>query len=240
MKRILLLILSCCIGISCITFSAFQSIKANNIPEPPVVTGIPTKWTNEPVQLTVKEKDDDLLYSFSTDREHYNWQQSNVSQPIGNPGIYYVTVMDDNGVISQTNTISLRTVDMMEPELDVSYQTTDDGVIVSAIATDDISGVLQYSFDGGQSWSECNNISIKDSKQIEVQVKDKAGNTKIYETMYYVDVESNEPSVISIKNTLDKEGNLFNEITIDNHSGDYEYSFQEEKWSDDSSILVPF
>ena len=60
-KQILKIILIGCL----LGTSIHPIIKANEQINSPIVSGIPKKWTNDPIRLTILRNTNDFMYSFS-------------------------------------------------------------------------------------------------------------------------------------------------------------------------------
>ena len=128
----------------------------------PEVSGIPHAWTNEMIQLTIAQKDTDYMYSFSDKEGYYHWQKSNVSNAYGQNTTIYVAVMDQSGILSKETKIELTKLDLFQPKVSVTYEEKKGNVVFTVDATDDLSGVKEYSFDGGLNYQMSNTFTVKD------------------------------------------------------------------------------
>lgn len=120
-KQILKIILIGCL----LGTSIHPIIKANEQVNSPIISGIPTKWTNDPIRLTILRNTNDFMYSFSEISGTYKWQKSNQSRLYGNNTIVYASVMDKNGVISEETKVIIDKLDMIQSKVDVDYTISD-------------------------------------------------------------------------------------------------------------------
>lgn len=151
-------------------------------PTAPKVTGAPTNWTNQNYTLTASTTESGsgiAGYSFSTQSGTYSWQTGNTKQYPGN-GTVYVYAKDNAGNISAVATVKIDKVDKVKPvisDVSVTKDTETKKTTVTITATDALSGVAGYSFDGGKTYQTSNSKTLDSvPNTISVAVKDKAGN----------------------------------------------------------------
>lgn len=151
-------------------------------PTAPKVTGAPTAWTNQSYTLTASTTESGsgiAGYSFSTQSGTYSWQTGNTKQYPGN-GTVYVYAKDNAGNISAVATVKIDKVDKVKPvisDVSVTKDTETKKTTVTITATDALSGVAGYSFDGGKTYQTSNSKTLDSvPNTISVAVKDKAGN----------------------------------------------------------------
>ena len=151
-------------------------------PTAPKVTGAPTNWTNQNYTLTASTTESGsgiAGYSFSTQSGTYSWQTGNTKQYPGN-GTVYVYAKDNAGNISAVATVKIDKVDKVKPvisDVSVTKDTETKKTTVTITATDALSGIAGYSFDGGKTYQTSNSKTLDSvPNTISVAVKDKAGN----------------------------------------------------------------
>lgn len=209
--------------------------------EKPIVHGNPSIWTNEPISLTIEKKDNDFMYSFSEISGCYKWQKQNVSREYGNNTIVYASVMDKNGVISEECEVIIDKVDMIQSKVNVTHIVSNDSVDFYISALDASSGIAEYSFDGGKTWQENPQSQISDTSEINIQVKDKAGNITEYNKTYFADLNYDKPSLYSICDVFDDKGNRFSELKVENYDEGYEYNLSnEKKWNQNKTKRIAY
>lgn len=160
-------------------------------PTAPKVTGAPTNWTNQSYTLTASTTESGsgiAGYSFSTQSGTYSWQTGNTKQYPGN-GTVYVYVKDNAGNISAVTTVKIDKVDKAKPvisDVSVVKDTETKKTTVTITATDALSGIAGYSFDGGKTYQTSNSKTLDSvPNTISIAVKDKAGNiaTEVSDTI---------------------------------------------------------
>lgn len=151
-------------------------------PTAPKVTGVPTAWTNQNYTLTASTTESGsgvAGYSFSTQSGTYSWQTGNTKQYTGN-GTVYVYAKDNAGNISAVTTVKIDKVDKAKPvisDVSVVKDTETKKTTVTITATDALSGIAGYSFDGGKTYQTSNCKTLDNvPNTISVAVKDNAGN----------------------------------------------------------------
>lgn len=242
LKRCLLVMLSASMAFTTVLQWDVSQLKANeeiNKSILPEVSGVPETWTNEMIQLTIERNENDYMYSFSDKEGYYHWQKDPISKSYGQNQVVYVSVMNQDGSISKERKVELTKLDLFQPEVNVTFEETNGNVVFTVEATDNLSGVKEYSFDGGTTYQTSNQFIVKDNKEISIHVKDYAGNTKVYEKTYSVDANE-ETSVYSLTDKMDEEGNRYNEVTVENALNHYEYNLDETTWSNETTQLIPY
>ena len=120
----------------------------------------------------------DSAYSFSLEKDVYNWQ-GEASKTVTKNGTYYVDLRDAAGNILSLDPIVVDHIDNTKPEIQSIDRLDNDGTTtITVLAKDDQSGIAAYSFDNGVSWQDSNQYSIStDSLNfLSVIVKDNVGN----------------------------------------------------------------
>lgn len=135
-----------------------------------------TGWTNKTVDVKVNVSISDS--SFSVSSITFNGEGSSGSETVSENGTYTFTVNGNNGQ-SVSESVTVSNIDKTAPTVSLSKSTdawTEEGVTISASASDDLSGVAGISFNGGEygggtSWHVSSNGTYS------VTVKDNAGNS---------------------------------------------------------------
>lgn len=117
-------------------------------------------------------------YSFSTEKNQYNWQTENSKTVVSN-GTYYIYARDAAENIVLLDTVTIDKIDRTAPviqNIDMSDNGNKSVIEISAEDTD--SGISAYSIDDGKTWQTSNVFEIeKDSENyLIVKVKDKCEN----------------------------------------------------------------
>lgn len=151
-------------------------------PTNPKVTGVPANWINQNYTLTATSTDSSsgiAGYSFSTQAGTYSWQTENTKQYTGN-GTVYVYAKDKAGNISAVTTVKIDKIDKAKPiisDISVTKNTQTNKTTVTITASDALSGIAGYSFDGGITYQTSNSKELDSTpNSISVAVKDNAGN----------------------------------------------------------------
>ena len=152
------------------------------VPTNPKVTGVPANWTNQNYTLTATSTDSSsgiAGYSFSTQAGTYSWQTENTKQYTGN-GTVYVYAKDKAGNISAVTTVKIDKIDKAKPiisDISVTKNTQTNKTTITITASDALSGIAGYSFDGGSTYQTSNSKELDSTpNSISVAVKDNAGN----------------------------------------------------------------
>lgn len=144
------------------------------------ITVIPStaEWTNENVRLTVTGTGIDEYKFDGGDYSSINYDDYSENTTAS------ITIKDNNHQ-PKTITYTISNIDKVAPSIlsvDVTPETdyTNQPVTVSVSANDELSGVAEYSFDGGTTWQSENSVTFTDNtpKTVIVKVKDNAGNVK--------------------------------------------------------------
>lgn len=151
-------------------------------PTVPTVTGNPTSWTNSSTTLTASSTDSAsgvAAYSFSTTKGSYSWQTGKTKAVSANT-TYYVYAKDNVGNISSATTVTVSKIDTVKPvisNVSVSKDSDTKKTTVTVTASDTLSGVAKYSFDGGTTWqTESRKTFDSTPNTVSIAVKDNAGN----------------------------------------------------------------
>ncbi|MCH5270170.1 MAG: hypothetical protein J1E83_05420 [Lachnospiraceae bacterium] len=134
-------------------------------------------WTNSGVMLTagIYELKQDLTIG----NINYSWEDGKLY--VTENGTYSVTATDTLGR-SISASIGIGCIDKTPPVIKSANGNTAEmsktAIFVNIIAEDHESGLdaQAYSFDGGQSWSASSGILLEEGKDIQLAVRDKAGN----------------------------------------------------------------
>ena len=140
------------------------------------ISHAPTEWTNSDVIVSVIGTD---LTSYSFDGGT-TWQSEN-EHPAQTNSTLSIAVKDINNQ-PKIEPYTISNIDKVFPVIN-SVTSTEGGwakgeIKVIVDAEDDLSGISQYSFDGGVTWQEGNTITYTDDAPeiVTVMVKDNAGN----------------------------------------------------------------
>ena len=88
------------------------------------------------IQLSVKQNDNDYMYSFSDREGYYHWQKDPISKFYGQNQVVYVSVMSQDGSISKERKVELSKLDLFQPEVNVAFEETNGNVVFTVDATD--------------------------------------------------------------------------------------------------------
>lgn len=153
-------------------------------PTVPTVSGNPTSWTRN-CTLTASSTDTDssvVSYSFSTQEGTYSWQTAKTKQITEN-GTIYVYSKDSAGNISAATTVNVNKVDREVPiihDISITYDENYNLYHITIFAEDNLSGIAEYTLDGGQTWQTDNHIDLETLPDpLGFAVKDNAGNIAI-------------------------------------------------------------
>ncbi|MDE6470312.1 MAG: DNRLRE domain-containing protein, partial [Eubacterium sp.] len=154
-------------------------------PSVPTVTGNATEWTSGSVTLTANSTDSQsgiAAYSFSTVKGSYSWQTGKTKTVAENTTLY-VYSKDNAGNISQPMVVDINKIDKNAPEIPTVTGNTDswtnNNIVLTAQADDDLSGVAAYSFSyesDQHNWQTDNTFEADKQSKIYVCAKDNAGN----------------------------------------------------------------
>lgn len=164
-------------------------------PAAPTVTGNPSNWTNNDITLTVKSTDAAATSSYGKSGVKYycytqakgtygTWKSvdtidASITFSFTNNGTYYFYAKDQAGNISDPTTITIK-IDKAKPvisDVSVVKDTETKKTTVTITATDALSGIAGYSFDGGKTYQTSNTKELSSvPNSISIAVKDNAGN----------------------------------------------------------------
>ncbi|WP_313127197.1 InlB B-repeat-containing protein, partial [Proteiniclasticum ruminis] len=210
----------------------------------------PANWTNGTVQVMVFAKDAEsglspMAYSFDGGIT-YQAEPSktlNVNDRLG------IKIKDAAGNESSVVSISVDNIDKKAPViLDVTGNLTGwtKEVLLSVSAEDKESGLSldAYSFDGGETWQKENKKTFTENGEVEILVKDKAGNLSLLNTLDINNIDDKAPVITLIKKTPDTwtKDQVVVEVTAEDKESDLAaeaYSFDGGKtWQKEASKSV--
>lgn len=134
-------------------------------------------WTNSGVMLTAGTNE--LKQDLTVGNITYSWENGKLF--VTENGTYSVTATDALGR-SISASIGINCIDKTPPVIKTmngnTMEMSKTAIFVDIIAEDHESGLdaQAYSFDGGQSWSATSGILLEEGKDIQLAVRDKAGN----------------------------------------------------------------
>ena len=156
------------------------------------ITKSPSGWTNGNVTLTVNGATDSqsglhsTAYSFSSSNTSFNWTNSKTSGTYSSNRTVYVSVRDavDNrskksGDSYVPESVEISNIDKAVPVISKIESIIDEDELLSVTvtATDALSGIKDYSFDNGTTWSTDDTYEFEEiPEELVVKVRDKAGN----------------------------------------------------------------
>ncbi len=159
-------------------FAIMKLAKSDSTIKIKSVRGNPTAWTNS-ATLTVNVENSGevkiLEYSFDGGK---SWHDSNTATITKN-GVYKVQVRDYFGFLSNVESVTVTRVDAEPPIVDISKEINetdnpeDQRAVLTAVATDSISGVVGYEWNTGDTTPE---IVVKEAGDYTVKATDRAGN----------------------------------------------------------------
>jgi len=133
------------------------------------------EWTNKAVSVSASASDDlSGVAGYSFNGGGYS---SSSSWTVDSNGTYSVSVRDRAGN-EASGSVTVSNIDRTAPTVSLSKSTddwTEEGVTLSASASDDLSGIAGYSF-GGSEYSSTSSWTVTSNGTYSVSVKDKAGN----------------------------------------------------------------
>ena len=154
----------------------------------PIITkieGNPSNWTKENVTLIVTAEDSlSGIKDYSFDGGS-TWQASNEKTFTQNIENMVIKVRDNAGNIVENGPISIRKIDKDAPVIEKVEGNpstwTKENVTLKVIAKDLLSGIKDYSFDGGLNWQTSNQkVFTQNTENIVIKVRDNAGNISEY------------------------------------------------------------
>lgn len=133
------------------------------------------EWTNKAVSVSASASDDlSGVAGYSFNGGGYS---SSSSWTVDSNGTYSVSVRDRAGN-EASGSVTVSNIDRTAPTVSLSKSTddwTEEGVTLSASASDDLSGIAGYSF-GGSEYSSTSSWTVTSNGTYSVSVIDKAGN----------------------------------------------------------------
>lgn len=173
-------------------------------PSIPTYSGYNENWTNKDVTVTVKSTDRAAnssygcsgvkSYSSSNTQGSYSWKDASAVNASYNftytsNGTYYIYAKDQAGNISSDSTAASPAskplvlkvkIDKAKPvisDVSVTKDTETKKTTVTITATDALSGIAGYSFDGGNTYQSENRKTFENvPNSVSIAVKDNAGN----------------------------------------------------------------
>ena len=154
----------------------------------PIITkieGNPNNWTKENVTLIVTAEDNlSGIKDYSFDGG-VTWQASNEKTFTQNIENMVIKVRDNAGNIVENGPISIRKIDKDAPVIEKvegnPNNWTKGNVTLKVTAKDHLSGIKDYSFDGGETWSSNNQkVFTQNTENIVIKVRDNIGNISEY------------------------------------------------------------
>lgn len=165
-------------------------------PQVIAVSGNASEWTNQDVTLNVDEY---LCGDSGLEAYFFNGIKSmQSSKTFDSNKTVRVAVTNNAGTMSKSVDVVIDKIDKTNPTISSVgiYENTPNPTqpsIVTVTATDNLSGVSQYSFDGGETWQEENTKEYFEScDNINIVVKDRAGNETSYHKTVSVNVTKPE------------------------------------------------
>lgn len=194
-------------------------------------------WTNGPVSVSCSVSVSDP--TFSVTGVSFSGGGGSTGTVTKN-GTYSFTVSGSNGQ-SVSVPVTVSNIDTGAPKVTVSKgsnEWTNKGVSVSASASDDLSGVAGYSFNGG-GYSSSSSWTVDSNGTYSVSVRDRAGN-EASGSVTVSNIDRTAPTVSLSKSTDDwtEEGVTLSASASDDLSGIAGYSFGGSEYSSTSSWTV--
>ena len=194
-------------------------------------------WTNAPVSVSCSVSVSDP--TFSVTGVSFSGGGGSTGTVTKN-GTYSFTVSGSNGQ-SVSVPVTVSNIDTGAPKVTVSKgsnEWTNKGVSVSASASDDLSGVAGYSFNGG-GYSSSSSWTVDSNGTYSVSVRDRAGN-EASGSVTVSNIDRTAPTVSLSKSTDDwtEEGVTLSASASDDLSGIAGYSFGGSEYSSTSSWTV--
>lgn len=190
-----------------------------------------TDWTNEPVTISINATDDKsskLQYSFDDGK---TWQDQNTKTYEENTSNILIQVKDEAGNIAKyQEAISITTIDKIAPvikSVTKEEEKVKGETIITVEATDEGSGMSEYSFDGGITW-QVSAISepLKNTEEISIAAKDYAGNIATFNGEFNVkEVDYTEPTISNVDKKVENNTVILTVEATDEGTGVAGYSF---------------
>ena len=194
-------------------YTVINYTSDTSVPTATSVTGNPTDWTSNSVNLTVNGATDDAglsstPFSFSTTQGVYNWQVSNVSPTYTTNQTIYVYLRDNTGNIALISTQNITKIDKTAPTItsvtgNPTSWTNQNVTLEVNGASDSGSGLNAnpYSFSttqGVYNWQASNTATFGSNGTVYIYVRDVVGNISLVSTQTINKKDSTAPTVTSI------------------------------------------
>lgn len=138
------------------------------------IEGIPTKWTNSDITITVQAESINGIESYSFDGGN-SWQTSN-KKKIKENTILKILVKDTIGNISDVKEVKIDKIDKEKPAVKiVKEKVSKDQIILKVLSSDNISSVEGISFNNSK-YDTKNQFVVKKAGVYSATAKDSAGN----------------------------------------------------------------
>ena len=194
-----------------VTKTVEQEITVNKENIPPIleINGNIEVWSKDDVVLNINAIDNESGISRVTvNGEEVELTNGIVTYTVTGNNTY-VVIATDNADNTTTETIVVDKIDKVSPVIsDISTNTEEETeqLILTVNATDEGSGIEEYSWDNGLTWKQTNTYTVDKNGTYKVFVKDKAGNISEKEIVVenikqdQTDPEEPQENDISIKN----------------------------------------
>lgn len=179
------------------------------------IEGIPDKWTNEDVKLTINvesKEQEGILYSFDGGKK---WQKENEYIVSSNKELKII-VKDKNNKKSDAKKVIINKIDKDKPKVELMIESkSKDKVVIKAIAGDKSSEIDKYKFND-EPYSIANIFTVNKEGTYKVVVKDKAGNISDESSIKLQknDFVDNSNKEFNYKIKLQKNGSDFDSTTL--------------------------
>ncbi len=178
-------------------------------------------------------------YSFD---DGSTWQTSNSKEYTSNQSVI-VKVKDNVGNISDPYEVNITKIDRVAPTFELGQILSSDSTTstINITAQDDVSGIKDYSFNGGYSWQEESKKEYTSNQVVNIKVRDKAGNISEIKSIEVTGIDDIPPVILDITGNSTTWTNHDITLTVnavDNESGIKEYSFDGGKfWTESNSFI---
>ncbi len=140
-----------------------------------------TGWTNGKVTVTCNVSISDSSFSLAGAPYSFNGgaYSGSSSAAVNENGSYSFTVMDSSGRTA-SESITISNIDTKAPTVSLSKSTdawTEEGLTISASASDDLSGLASEAYSFGGAFSSSSSLLVRSNGTYSVTVRDNAGNT---------------------------------------------------------------
>lgn len=186
-----------------------------SIPNDFTISGNPTTWVKDKAVLTVENATDDIsgLADLAYKWDNDDWTDSNSYTVTANTSSLSVSIRDKAGN-TRTKSVAVTKIDTLAPTIvssdvtGIPYTWTNMPATVTVVARDSQSGVVGYSWDGGETWSETGERTFTENGQYSILAKDAVGHLSAPYTVQisYVDTTPPQIMVMPIATSDDKKG----------------------------------